>query len=214
MVEAVHEIVGKVWPWIIAGIAVGAFIHGYVPADLLATIMGRDAWWSVPAAVLIGIPMYSNAAGIIPVVEALLGKGAALGTVLAFMMSVIALSLPEMIILRKVLTMRLIAVFVGVVGSRHPGSGLPVQRAVQLTEMSMKDVKVLGPGCKRCVATAEMVQKEADKLGVPVEIEKVTDYAAIAGYGIASTPGIVIDGKVVHAGGLPKTEDLARWLAA
>ena len=116
-IEAVKEIVGKVWPWIIAGIAAGAFIHGYVPSDLLATIMGRGAWWSVPAAVLIGIPMYSNAAGIIPVVEALLAKGAALGTVLAFMMSVIALSLPEMIILRKVLTIRLIAVFVGVVGS-------------------------------------------------------------------------------------------------
>ena len=115
--DAMHEIVGKVWPWIIAGIAVGAFIHGYVPADLLATIMGRDAWWSVPAAVLIGIPMYSNAAGIIPVVEALLTKGAALGAVLAFMMSVIALSLPEMIILRKVLTIRLIAVFAGVVGA-------------------------------------------------------------------------------------------------
>jgi len=92
-------------------------IHGYVPSDLLALIMGRDAWWSVPAAVLIGIPMYSNAAGIIPVVEALIGKGAALGTVLAFMMSVIALSLPEMIILRKVLTIRLIAVFIGVVGT-------------------------------------------------------------------------------------------------
>ena len=105
------------WLWVIAGIAVGAFIHGYVPADLLTTIMGRGEWWSVPAAVLLGIPMYSNAAGIIPVVEALVTKGAALGTVLAFMMSVIALSLPEMIILRKVLTMRLIAVFVGVVGS-------------------------------------------------------------------------------------------------
>jgi uncharacterized protein len=116
-VEAVHEIVGKVWPWIIAGIAVGAFIHGFVPASLLASIMGRDAWWSVPAAVLLGVPMYSNAAGIIPVVEALIEKGAALGTVLAFMMSVIALSLPEMIILRKVLTIRLIAVFVGVVAT-------------------------------------------------------------------------------------------------
>jgi uncharacterized protein len=115
--DAVREIVGKVWPWIIAGIAVGAFIHGYVPSDLLASIMGRDAWWSVPAAVLVGIPMYSNAAGIIPVVEALIAKGAALGTVLAFMMSVIALSLPEIIILRKVLTTRLIAVFIGVVGT-------------------------------------------------------------------------------------------------
>jgi small redox-active disulfide protein 2 len=78
----------------------------------------------------------------------------------------------------------------------------------------MKNVKVLGPGCKRCVATADMVQSQADRLGVPVTIEKVTDYAAIAGYGIVSTPGIVIDGKVVHAGGLPKSEDVAKWLAA
>jgi small redox-active disulfide protein 2 len=78
----------------------------------------------------------------------------------------------------------------------------------------MKEIKVLGPGCKRCVTTAAMVQAEADKLGIPVAIEKVTDYAAIANYGIASTPGIVINGKVVHAGGLPKPEDLARWLAA
>ncbi len=116
-IEAVKDIVGKVWLWVAAGIAVGSLIHGYVPSGLLAAIMGRDAWWSVPAAVLLGIPMYSNAAGIIPVVEALLGKGAALGTTLAFMMSVIALSLPEMIILRKVLTIRLIAVFVGVVGT-------------------------------------------------------------------------------------------------
>ena len=114
-IEALKDIVGRVWMWIIVGIAVGAFIHGYVPAELLASIMGRDAWWSVPAAVLVGIPIYSNAAGVIPVVEALLGKGAALGTVLAFMMSVIALSLPEMIILRKVLTMKLIAVFVTIV---------------------------------------------------------------------------------------------------
>ncbi len=115
--EAVRDIVGRVWIWIILGIAAGAAIHGYVPADLMAKIMGRDEWWTVPAAVVIGIPMYSNAAGIIPVVEALIGKGAALGTVLAFMMSVIALSLPEMIILRKVLTVRLIAVFAGVVGT-------------------------------------------------------------------------------------------------
>lgn len=116
-IEAVREIFGKVWVWIILGIGMGALIHGYVPEDLMVRIMGADAWWSVPAAVVLGIPMYTNAAGIIPIVEALLGKGAALGTVLAFMMSVIALSLPEMIILRQVLTLRLIAVFVGVVGS-------------------------------------------------------------------------------------------------
>ncbi len=114
--QAVREIVSKVWIYILIGIAVGANIHGYVPADFMASFMGKGAWWSVPLAVLLGIPMYSNAAGIIPVVHALLEKGAALGTVLAFMMSVIALSLPEMIILRKVLKLRLILTFVGVVG--------------------------------------------------------------------------------------------------
>ena len=105
------------WIYVIAGIAVGAGIHGYVPEGFMASIMGRDAWWSVPVAVVIGIPMYSNAAGIVPVIHALLGKGAALGTVLAFMMSVIALSLPEMVILRKVLKPTMIAVFITVVGS-------------------------------------------------------------------------------------------------
>ncbi|MCI5137240.1 MAG: permease, partial [Candidatus Electrothrix sp. AR1] len=114
--EAVRDIVGKVWPYVIAGIGVGAAIHGYVPEDFMAAVMGKDAWWSVPGAVLVGIPMYSNAAGIVPIVEALLGKGAALGTVLAFMMSVIALSLPEMVILRKVLKPKLIGVFIAVVG--------------------------------------------------------------------------------------------------
>lgn len=114
-ISAVHEIVGKVWPYILAGIAIGAGIHGYVPEDFMASFMGKDAWWSVPLAVLIGVPMYTNAAGVIPIVQALLAKGAALGTVLAFMMSVIALSLPEMIILRKILKPQLIITFVGVV---------------------------------------------------------------------------------------------------
>jgi uncharacterized membrane protein YraQ (UPF0718 family) len=115
---SVREIVGKVWPYVLAGIAIGAVIHGYVPQDFMAGLMGKDApWWSVPASVLIGVPMYTNAAGIIPIVEALLAKGASLGTVLAFMMSVIALSFPEMVILRKVLKLRLIATFIAVVAS-------------------------------------------------------------------------------------------------
>jgi len=113
---AVRDIVGKVWPFVIVGIAVGAGIHGWVPENFMASIMGKGAWWSVPLAVLIGIPMYSNAAGIIPIVHALIGKGAALGTVLAFMMAVIALSLPEIIILRKVLRPIMIGIFIGVVG--------------------------------------------------------------------------------------------------
>ncbi|WP_319778146.1 permease [Maridesulfovibrio sp.] len=114
--ESVKDIVGKVWMYVVLGIAAGAAIHGYVPEDMMASIMGKDVWWAVPVSVLLGIPMYTNAAGVIPIVDALLGKGAALGTVLAFMMSVIALSFPEMVILRKVLKPKLIAVFVGVVG--------------------------------------------------------------------------------------------------
>ncbi len=113
--DSVREIVGKVWIYILAGIAIGAGIHGYVPEDFMASFMGKDVWWAVPLAVIAGIPMYTNAAGVIPIVQALLAKGAALGTVLAFMMSVIGLSLPEMVILRKVLKIRLIATFVSVV---------------------------------------------------------------------------------------------------
>ena len=99
----------------VIGIAVGAGIHGYVPESALVGIMGKQAWWSVPAAVLLGVPLYSNAAGVIPIVSALMEKGASLGTVLAFMMSVVGLSLPEVIILRRVLKPQLITVFVGTV---------------------------------------------------------------------------------------------------
>ncbi len=113
----VREIVGRVWPYVLVGIGLGALIHGYVPEDFMAAFMGRDVWWAVPAAVVLGVPMYTNAAGIIPIVEALIGKGAALGTTLAFMMSVIALSAPEMLILRKVLKWPLIATFIGVVAT-------------------------------------------------------------------------------------------------
>jgi uncharacterized membrane protein YraQ (UPF0718 family) len=121
--EAVKEIVGKVWLYVVLGIGVGAAIHGYVPQDYMASFMGKEAWWAVPLAVLMGVPMYSNAAGIVPIVQALLGKGAALGTVLAFMMAVIALSAPEALILRKVLSWRLIAVFFTVVASGIVATG-------------------------------------------------------------------------------------------
>ena len=112
---AVKEIVGKVWIYIIIGIAVGAAAHGYVPESFMANLMGKSTWYSVPLSVLIGVPLYSNAAGIIPIVSVLIEKGVPLGTALAFMMAVIGLSLPEMIILRKVLKMRLLMTFVGVV---------------------------------------------------------------------------------------------------
>ena len=113
--QSVKEIVGKIWIYIIIGIAVGAGAHGYVPEDFLGELLGKDNWYGVPLAILMGIPMYSNAAGIIPIVSVLIEKGVSLGTALAFMMSVIALSLPEIIILKKVLKWQLITVFVGIV---------------------------------------------------------------------------------------------------
>ncbi|MEI6048667.1 MAG: permease [Bacteroidota bacterium] len=114
--DAIKDIVGKVWIYVALGIAVGAGAHGYVPEEFMAALMGKSAWYSVPLSVLIGIPLYSNAAGIVPIVSVLIEKGASLGTALAFMMAVIGLSLPEMIILRKVLKLPLIFTFIGVVG--------------------------------------------------------------------------------------------------
>jgi uncharacterized membrane protein YraQ (UPF0718 family) len=115
--EAVRKVVGKTWPYVIAGIGVGAFMHGWIPEGLLAGFMGKSAWWSVPLAVALGVPMYAGAATLIPIVQALLAKGAALGTVLAFMMAVVGLSLPEFILLRRVLRPKLLAAFVGVVST-------------------------------------------------------------------------------------------------
>lgn len=114
---SVKEIVGKIWLYIVLGIAIGAGAHGYVPEDFLGSLLGKDSWYGVPLAILIGIPMYSNAAGIIPIVSVLIQKGVSLGTAMAFMMSVIALSLPEIIILKKVLKWQLIAIFIGIVAS-------------------------------------------------------------------------------------------------
>ncbi|MDP4208239.1 MAG: permease [Bacteroidota bacterium] len=113
--NAVKEIVGKVWIYVAVGIAVGAGAHGYVPQDFMVSLMGKSAWYSVPLSVLIGVPLYSNAAGIVPIVSVLIEKGASLGTSLAFMMAVIGLSLPEMIILKKVLKLPLILTFIGIV---------------------------------------------------------------------------------------------------
>ena len=115
--RSVREIVGKVWPYVVLGIAIGAGIHGYMPESFLEGVMGSSEWWSVPAAVLVGIPLYSNAAGVIPIVSVLVSKGAALGTVLAFMMSVVALSLPEMLILKRVIKLPLIVMFISIVAA-------------------------------------------------------------------------------------------------
>jgi uncharacterized protein len=113
--DSTREIVGKVWLYVVIGIAIGAAIHGFIPDDFLADVLGKSTVWAVPGAVVLGVPLYSNAAGIIPVVSVLMDKGVALGTVLAFMMSVVALSIPEMVILRRVLKLRLIGVYIVIV---------------------------------------------------------------------------------------------------
>ena len=110
----VREIVGRIWKWVLIGIGTGALFHGFVPAGWVSAHLGGDSWYTVPAAVLLGIPLYSNATGVIPVAEAMLGKGVAVGTTLALMMSVAALSLPEMLILRKVIRWPALALFSGV----------------------------------------------------------------------------------------------------
>ncbi|MDD5721001.1 MAG: permease [Candidatus Pacebacteria bacterium] len=110
------DILRKVWVYILIGIGIGAWIHGYVPADFLAQYAGSDKWYAVPLAVLIGIPLYSNAAGVIPLVSTLTEKGVSIGTTLAFMMSVTGLSLPEFMILKKVMKTKLIFIFAGIVG--------------------------------------------------------------------------------------------------
>jgi len=109
-------VIKGVWPYIIVGIGVGAWIHGYVPSDFLAKYAGQDKWYAVPLATAIGIPLYSNAAGIIPFVSVLTEKGVSMGTTLAFMMAVTGLSLPEFMILKKVMKIKLLAIFAGIVG--------------------------------------------------------------------------------------------------
>ncbi len=108
----VKEIVGRIWKWVFAGVALGALFHGYVPEDwVVENLGGKDNWLAVPGAVILGVPLYSNATGVIPLAEAMLGKGVAIGTTLALMMSIAALSLPEMLILRKVIRWPALAIY-------------------------------------------------------------------------------------------------------
>ena len=114
--EYTADIVKKIWLYVLIGVGIGAFIHGYVPADFIAKYAGGDTWYGVPLAVVLGVPMYSNAAGVMPLVEVLTDKGMLLGTALSFMMAITALSLPEAMILKKILHIRLIGAFFGIVG--------------------------------------------------------------------------------------------------
>jgi uncharacterized membrane protein YraQ (UPF0718 family) len=209
----VREIVGRIWKWVLIGIGVGALFHGFVPAGWVSEYLGGDKWYTVPAAVILGIPLYSNATGVIPVAEAMLGKGVAVGTTLALMMSVAALSLPELLILRKVI------------------QGRPLHCLLQYSPLLLH---WLGGGLTQSSEIRECIHHEADqgsRQWLPQlrnhcqchctgskrcrsrgEIEKVTDIAKIMAYGVMSTPGVVVDGKVVHAGGLPGPDQARLWV--
>src|SRR5574344_1387967 len=108
-----RDILGRIWLWVVAGVALGAFLHGYVPDGYIAEHLGAGQWWSVPVAVLIGIPSYANVTGVIPVIDALIQKGLPVGTAFAFMLATVAVSLPEFIMLKKVMTLRLLGLFAG-----------------------------------------------------------------------------------------------------
>lgn len=118
-----YDILKKIYVYVMIGVGIGAFIHGYVPTDFIIKYAGSNSWYSVPLAVLLGIPMYSNAAGVMPLIEVLTGKGMLLGTALSFMMAITALSLPEAMILKRILHVRLIATFFGIVGLGIMGVG-------------------------------------------------------------------------------------------
>lgn len=115
--DQVVEIIHRVWPYVLIGVGIGAAIHNWVPAAVISALLGQDKWWSVPVAVLVGIPMYADIFGTLPIAEALVGKGVGLGTVLAFMMAVTALSLPSMIMLKRVVRMPLLLTFIGLVSA-------------------------------------------------------------------------------------------------
>lgn len=114
-IASVQETLAGVWLYLVGGIALGAAIYGYIPVEFVSQYMGKEAWWNVPVAVILGLPLYASAVGVMPIVQAVLAKGAALGTTLAFMMSVIGISIPELVMLRKVIRMPLIWIFVAVV---------------------------------------------------------------------------------------------------
>ena len=152
--EEVGAILRKIWPYLLVGIGLGAVIHGWAPEDFFTRYAGPGNAFGVLIAVAIGIPLYSNAAGILPLVEALYDKGLPMGTLLAFMMAIVALSLPEMILLRRVLKPQLLAVFVAVVGAVHHRRRLPVQRRARLSHHARKGTIMIVKSSAPAAATA------------------------------------------------------------
>ncbi|MDH7570882.1 MAG: MTH895/ArsE family thioredoxin-like protein [Armatimonadota bacterium] len=207
--DAVREVMGRVWVYVLAGIAAALLIRLATPEGMLESLMGRGAWWAVPAAVGLGVPIYAGAAGVVPVVAALLEKGAALGTVLAFMMAVVGLSLPEWVILRRVLRRRVIATLLAIMAAGMMGFGWtlnavlpppPPTRAGARPGVPVRQVQVLGEECEACAQLLVNALQAARQSHVTVRVEKVSDFRTILTFGTAVTPALAIDGQVVSAG--------------
>ncbi len=207
-----RQLVRRIAPWVVIGISLGSLIHGYAPMDLVAQIGGRSNPLAVPLVIMLGVPLYANAAGTIPIVEALLGKGLPIGTVLAFMMAVTALSLPELMILRRVMKRELIAAFVAIVAGGIVVVGYLFNMFAVLKETVMVKIEVLGPGCANCQRLEANARAAVETTGVEAEVVHVTDYGQIMARGVMSTPGLVIDDRVVSVGRVPSAGDIAGWL--
>ena len=201
-VEEVGTVLRKIWPYLLVGIGVGALIHGWVPEDFFTMYAGEGATFGVLVAVLIGIPLYSNVAGVLQLVGALYDKGLPMGTLLAFMMAVVALSLPEMVLLRRVLKPQLIGVYLAVVCTSIVAVGYLFTRC--WAELRRKGrvmiIKVLGPGCKRCVSVERVTRQAIEELGLDATVEKV--------------PALVVDDRVVVSGREPTAAEVRDLLAA
>ena len=234
--DAVRDIVGKVWIYVIAGIGVGAAIHGYVPEAFMASIMGKDAWWSVPAAVVVGIPMYSNAAGIVPVVEALLGKGCRTwhrpglydecyrlvtagnghspkGTQTKIDSCLYRGCRLRNFIHRFSVQSDYLNLFcLNIPPRRYEETHLQLTRISTRKMRNNMEIKVCGPGCASCEKAQKTVEAAVAAKGIQAVVVKVTDFQEIAQLGIFSTPAVVVDGQVKCVGRAPKQSEVEEWI--
>ena len=200
--EQVISTFKKVFPYILVGVGIGAIIHNWIPESWIEAVLGGNNPFGVVLATLVGIPMYADIFGTIPVAEALLYKGAQLGTILSFMMAVTTLSLPSLIMLRKAVKPKLLALFIGIctIGIILVGNCTPKTMAKTEASKSGVGVKVLGSGCVKCKTLENATREALVELGMDTTIDHVTDFSQIAAYGVMTTPALVVDGKVVSYG--------------
>ena len=190
-------------------------IHNWIPESWIRTVLGGRNPFGVILATILGIPMYADIFGVIPIAEALLSKGALLGTILSFMMAVTTLSLPSLIMLKKAIKPKLLGTFIAIctVGIIIVGYGFNLFSIfIHLKEDMVMNIKVLGGGCKSCEALLASAKEAVAKKGIDAEREYITDMEKIMGFGVMSMPALIIDGKVVSAGKVLKAKEVGKFL--